>query len=181
MTSSREENPGPDSISTVTPREVVRMGREALRPLTGLTKHQDGTAPISTSPALRSESRPTMHHPSSNELITMTFSPSERTSSSGSTGENSWRTLRPAPANTLDTVLNVDATEIGRLGPPAPPPKPKNDVRRGLGERPAALTKETVEMGRAVAPVGESGGGGARVVLRLGAIRKGRVMVPLAM
>ena len=180
MSSSREENPGPDSISTVTPREVVRMGREALRPLTGLTKHQDGTAPISTSPALRSESRPTMHHPSSNELITMTFSPSERTSSSGSTGENSWRTLRPAPPNTLDTELNVDATDVGRL----PPPNPKNDVRRGLGERPAALTKERVEMGRAVAPVGESGGGGARVVLPPpppGAIKKGRVMVPLAM
>lgn len=155
------------------------MGREALRPLTGLTKHQDGTAPISASPGLRSESRPTMHHPSSNVLITMSFSLSETTSSSGSTGENSWRTLRPPPPNTLDTVLNVDATDMGRLV--LPPPKPKNEVRRGLGERPAALTKETVEMGRAVVPVGECGRGGANVLPPPGAIKKGRVMVPLAM
>ena len=71
MSLSHEENPGPDSILTVTLREVVHMGREALRPLTGLTKHQDGMAPISTLPALRSKLRPTMHHPSSNKLITM--------------------------------------------------------------------------------------------------------------
>jgi hypothetical protein len=181
MTSSREENPGPDSIWTVTPREVVRMGRQALRPLTGLMKHQDGTAPISTSPVLMGESRPTMHHPSSNDSITMTLSPSERTSSSGSTGANSWRTLRFWPPIMLDAVLNVDAIDVGRLE--LPPPKPKKEVRRGLGERPAALTKETVEMGRTVA-VGEVGGG-ARALppppLPPGAIKKGRVMVPLAM
>jgi len=71
MSLSCKENPGPDLILTVMLREVVHMGQEALRPLTGLMKHQDGTAPISTLLALRSKSRPTMHHPSLNELITM--------------------------------------------------------------------------------------------------------------
>jgi hypothetical protein len=82
-------------------------------------------------------------------------------------------------------VLNVDAIDVGRLE--LTPPKLKNEVRRGLGERPAALTKETVEMGRTVA-VGEGGeGGGARALPPPppppppGAIKKGRVMVPLAM
>ena len=78
----------------------------------------------------------------------------------------------------LDTVLSVDATDVGRLGPP--PPKPKKEVRRGLGERPAALTKETVEMGRTVA-VGEGGDARALPPPPPGAIKKGRVMVPLAM
>src|SRR6266702_618956 len=169
MTSSREENPGPASSWTVTPREVVRIGREALRPFTGLMKHQAGTAPISTSPGLTSESRPTIHQPSSNDWTTFTFSPSESTSSSGSTGANSWRTLRPSMPRIVDAVLYVDALDTGRLFP-----KLKKELRRG--EASAALRKETVEMGRAPAAPGEEG---ASVLLT--ALENGRVMVPVGM
>src|ERR1700761_1743923 len=133
----------------VTPREVVRIGREALRPFTGLTQHQAGTAPISTSPGLTSESRPTMHQPSSNDCTTVTLSLSESTSSSGSTGANSWRTLRPSAPRIDEEALNVDALEEGRL-----PIKPKNEPRRGEVS-PPVLKNETVEMGRAP---GEEGG-----------------------
>lgn len=63
MTSSRLA-PGASRV-TVTPKLVVRMGRSALRPLMGLTKHHAGTAPSSTSPGLKTLSRPTMHQPSS--------------------------------------------------------------------------------------------------------------------
>ncbi len=168
MTSSREENPGPASISTETPREDVRIGREALRPFTGLTKHQAGTAPISTSPGLTNESRPTMHHPSSNALTSVTFSLSERTSSSGSTGVKSWRILRPSTPNMEETLLNEEATDERRF------PKLKNEVLRGLRLPPAAgLWNETTEMGRDVGNLGEVG----RALMP----ENGRVMVPLAM
>ena len=172
MTSSREEYPALVLTSTVTPREDVRIGRDALRPLTGLTKHHAGTAPISTSPGLMNESRPTMHQPSSNDLTTVTLSLSERTSSSGSTGLNSWRTLRPSTPNMVDAALHVVATEDGRF------PKLKNEVRRGLMLPPAVppLRKETTEMGRDVVPLGD---GGARVLLAT--TENGRVMVPLPM
>ena len=173
MTSSREENPGPASIWTVTPREDVRTGRDALRPFTGLTKHQAGTAPISTSPALIGESRPTMHHPSSNALTSVTFSPSESTSSSGSTGLNSWRILRPSTPNMDDTLLSTeDATDVGRF-----PPKLKNEVLRGLGLRPAALWKETTDTGRD--DMANAGDLGATRVLA--SAENGRVIVPLDM
>jgi hypothetical protein len=66
-----------------------------------------------------------------------------------------------------------EATDVGRRFPP----KPKNEVRRGLGVRAAVLRKETVEMGRAL--LGEAGDG-ARVAL-LAVNENGRVMVPLAM
>jgi hypothetical protein len=171
MTSSREVNPGPASISTVTPREDVRIGRDALRPFTGLTKLQAGTAPISTSPGLMNESRPTMHHPSSNALTSVTFSPSERTSSSGSTGVKSWRILRPSTPNMEDTLLAEEATESRRFT------KLKNEVLRGLTLPPAELWKETTEIGRDAGNLGEEGG--ARVLL--GAKENGRVMVPPAM
>lgn len=170
MTSSREENPGPASISTVTPREDVRIGRDALRPFTGLTKLQAGTAPISTSPGLMNESRPTMHHPSSNALTSVTFSPSEMTSSSGSTGVNSWRILRPSTPNMEDTLLTEEATDERWF------PKPKNEVLRGLRLPPAALWKETMEIGRDGGNFAEVGG--ARV---LAPTENGRVIVPLPM
>jgi hypothetical protein len=75
----------------------------------------------------------------------------------------------------VDTLLNVDAIDVGRLA--LPPPKLKNEARRGLGERPTGLTKETVEMGR-TATVGE--GGRAGTLPAPGDMKKGRVMVPLA-
>lgn len=63
-----------------------------------------------------------------------------------------------------------EATDAGRL------PKPKNEVLRGLRPPPAALWKETMEMGRESGNFGEVGG--ARVVA---AEENGRVIVPLAM
>jgi hypothetical protein len=71
-----------------------------------------------------------------------------------------------------DTLLTTeDATDEGRF------PKLKNEVLRGLVPPPAALWKETMEMGRDdTGPLGERGG--TRV---LAAEENGRVIVPLAM
>jgi hypothetical protein len=68
-----------------------------------------------------------------------------------------------------DTLLTEEATDE-RF------PKLKNEVLRGLRLPPAALWKETMEIGRAAGNFGEVGG--ARV---LAAAENGRVIVPLAM
>jgi hypothetical protein len=75
-----------------------------------------------------------------------------------------------------DTLLNMEeATDVGRF------PKPKNEVVRGLGLRPAALWKETVEMGRDEGNFGEVGDRALDDTRVLAAEENGRVMVPLAM
>jgi hypothetical protein len=68
-----------------------------------------------------------------------------------------------------DTLLTEEATDERW------PPKLKNEVLRGLRLPPAALWKETVEIGR---DAGNFGEGGARV---LAAAENGRVIVPLPM
>jgi hypothetical protein len=72
-----------------------------------------------------------------------------------------------------DTLLSTeDATDVGRF-----PPKPKNEVLRGLGLRPAALWKETIETGR-----DDMGNPGDLAETRvLASAENGRVIVPLAM
>jgi hypothetical protein len=69
-----------------------------------------------------------------------------------------------------DTLLTEEATDERRFA------KPKNEVLRGLRLPPAALWKETVEIGRDAGNFEEVGG--ARV---LAAAENGRVMVPLPM
>lgn len=66
-----------------------------------------------------------------------------------------------------DTLLADEATDARWF------PKPKNEVLRGLRLPPAALWKDTMEIGR---DVGNFGEGGARV---LEAVENGRVIVPL--
>jgi hypothetical protein len=147
------------SSSTVTPSDEERMGRSARRPLTGLTKTQAGTAPISAlsagvacfapnavvpaaaaaADAKRPASRPTMHHPSSYECTTVSCSPRESTSSSGKTGLNIWRTLRddaPAPDALLPALSRAEMDKkearLAREPPPRPPPSAKKDDRQEL-------------------------------------------------
>jgi hypothetical protein len=68
-----------------------------------------------------------------------------------------------------DTLLAEEAVDMRWFA------KLKNEVLRGLRLPPAALWKETVEMGRDVGNFGDVGG--ARV---LDAVENGRVIVPLA-
>jgi hypothetical protein len=74
-----------------------------------------------------------------------------------------------------DTLLITDdATDVGRF------PKPKNEVLRGLGLRPAAPWNETTETGRdGVGTPRDLGDMGATRVLA--SVENGRVIVPLAM
>ena len=83
------------SVFTVTPKLDPLIGLSLLNPFIGFTKHQAGTVPSSTSlsaaAALLSPngaSRAMTHHPSSNDCIIVTRSPSLRRGSSGKMGVN---------------------------------------------------------------------------------------------